>query len=175
MVKFIIGWLIVFVIRLIPFRPANVEPLMATVMPLSKKYGWLGGFVFSFLSIAIFDVFVGQIGSWTWITATVYGLVGAGAYFFFRNRKSSALRYAVYAVIGTLFFDAITGVAMGPLLYDQPFMEALLGQIPFTARHLLGSVISSLILSKAIERYFMANPRLETRAVFAILRGQEQV
>ncbi len=161
MLKFVIGWLLVLALRLVPFRPANVEPLMATLMPYSKKYGWLGGFVFGFLSMVIYDVVTQKVGSWTWITASVYGLVGVGAYFFFKKREGSAKTYVLYAIIGTLVFDAITGVAMGPLLYHQPFMEALLGQIPFTARHLASSIVSSLLLSVVIERWIVANPKLE--------------
>ncbi|MEK7615595.1 MAG: ECF transporter S component [Patescibacteria group bacterium] len=160
MLKFIIGWLLVLALRLVPFRPANVEPLMATLMPFSKKYGWVGGFLFAFLSMVIYDVVTQKVGSWTWITATVYGLVGVGAYFFFKNRESSARHYVMYSIIGTLVFDAITGVAMGPLLYHQPFMEALAGQIPFTLRHLLSSAVSSFLLSVAIEHWIVENPRL---------------
>ena len=30
---------VVFVIRLLPFRPANFEPMLATLMPFGKRYG----------------------------------------------------------------------------------------------------------------------------------------
>ena len=170
MIKYLIGWLLVLALRLVPFRPANVEPLMATLMPFSKRYGWIGGFVFAYLSIIIYDLITHQVGSWTWITGAVYGLVGVGAYFFFRNRKGSVKNYVIYAIIGTLVFDIITGVAMGPILYGQPFMEALVGQIPFTVRHLLSSVVSSLLLSVLIEHWIVTNPKLETREVFGLIR-----
>ncbi len=45
---------------------------------------------------------------WTWITAAAYGFVGIGAAWFFNKRKSNAKNYAIYAVIGTLAYDAAT-------------------------------------------------------------------
>ena len=41
-VKFIIGWAAVFLARLLPFRPPNVEPVLATLMPFSKVVLSLG-------------------------------------------------------------------------------------------------------------------------------------
>jgi uncharacterized membrane protein len=151
MVKYIIGWCIVLLLRLIPFRPANVEPLMATLMPFSKKYGALGGFVFASLSMVIYDAITGKLGSWTLWTSLTYGVIGALAYWFFKNRKGSVLSYVAFSVIGTLVFDIVTGVAMGPLLYGQPFMD------------LASSIVSSAVLSVAIERWLVENPALEFR------------
>lgn len=142
---------------------------MATLMPYSKRYGWLKGFAFAFFGMVLFDVATGKVGSWTWITAAVYGLIGASAAWYFKNRSGTALHYVIFAVIGTLVFDAITGVAMGPLLYHQPFMEALTGQIEFTLRHLAGNVIFSFIASTVIDRYLVQNPSLETARVKDIL------
>jgi len=61
-VKFLIGWIVVFGIRLIPFRVPNVEPLTATQMPFAKKFGGIGGFVFGFVSILIFDLATSGVG-----------------------------------------------------------------------------------------------------------------
>lgn len=174
MVKYAIGWLLVLGLRLVPFRPANIEPLMATLMPYAKRYGAWGGFVFGFLSMVIYDVITQKVGSWTWITAATYGLIGVGAYFYFKKYKNTAKNYVVYSVIGTLVFDAITGVAMGPLLYGQPLATAFIGQIPFTARHLLSSVVSSLVLSVAIDRWIVANAHLDTQILFSRLFAKAQ-
>lgn len=64
-IKFIIGWGIVFAVRLIPFRAPNVEPVMTTLMPFSKCFGMVGAFVFGFLSIALYDVATREVGVWT--------------------------------------------------------------------------------------------------------------
>ncbi|OGN28691.1 MAG: hypothetical protein A3A33_01960 [Candidatus Yanofskybacteria bacterium RIFCSPLOWO2_01_FULL_49_25] len=161
-VKYVVGWLVVFGLRLLPWRPANVEPLMPTLMPFARRYGWLGGFIFAFLSIAIFDAMMGKIGMWTLITAITYGFIGVGAFFFFRNRKGSRVNYVAYAIIGTLVYDALTGLTVGPMLFHQPFMEALVGQIPFTLRHVASSIIFSLLVSPVIDRWIVTNESLET-------------
>jgi uncharacterized membrane protein len=130
-------------------------------MPFSKAYGWLGGFVFGFLSIVLFDLAVGKLGMWTWITAVAYGLVGVGAYWFFKKRQASVKNFVIYGVIGTLAYDAVTGLSVGPLFFGQPFMNALVGQIPFTAYHLLGNLIFSAILSPSLYKWVITNEKLE--------------
>ena len=127
--------MVVFGIRLIPFRPPNVEPILATQMPFAKRYGWQGGFLFGFCSIFFFDLATSGIGSWTWITAVAYGLLGPLSFLLLKNKQNRPLAYATVGVIGTLAYDAVTGLSIGPLFYSQPFMEALVGQIPFTLMH----------------------------------------
>src|SRR3989338_3324 len=164
--KFAAGWAAVFAIRLIPFRPPNVEPVLATQMPFAKKFGWLGGFVFGFLSIFLFDSVTSGIGSWTFITGAAYGLLGVGAHFFFRNRRSSARNYLVYGIIGTILYDAATGLSIGPLFFGQSFIEAFAGQIPFTINHLLGNIVLSVAVSPIIYRWVAANEKLDTAVVW---------
>ena len=161
MLKFIIGWIVVFAIRLIPFRPPNVEPVMGTLMPFSKKYGVAGGFMFGFLSIALFDLATGAVGIWTLITGVSYGLLGVGAGFFFKNRESSVLNYVKYAIVGTIAYDAATGLTIGPIFYSQPFMDALTGQISFTLLHLLGNIVIAAGVSPLLYRWVVANGKLE--------------
>lgn len=159
-VKYVIGFAIVFAIRLLPFRPPNVEPVMATLMPFSKRYGTLGAFLFGFMAIVLFDAVTSGIGMWTWITSTAYGLVGVGGAFFFRNRAGSRKNYVLFAVLATITYDAVTGLSVGPLFFDQPFMAALIGQIPFTAMHLLGNAVLALVLSPLVDRFVVANAKL---------------
>ena len=52
-------------------------------------------------------------------------------------------------------------------------MEALVGQIPFTLRHLLGNIILALVVSPAIEWWVITNPKLETRTVFGLALEQK--
>ncbi len=161
-IKYLIGWLLVLLIRLVPFRPPNVEPLMATLMPYSKKFGWLSGFIFAFLGMVLFDVVTNQVGLWTWITGGTYGIVGIGAYFYFKNRAASAKNFVVYGILGTLVFDAITGLGIGPIFYGQPFMQAFTGQIPFTLYHLAGNIVLGAIISPVLYRWVITNEKLET-------------
>jgi len=166
--KFILGWLVCFLIRLIPppFRPANFEPIMATNMPFAKKYGPIGGFAFGFLSIVLFDLAVAKIGWWTLFTAAAYGFVGFGAALYFKNRASNSWNYLKFGVVGTLIYDALTGLTIGPLFWSQPFMAALIGQIPFTAMHLAGNILLSFFLSPVIYRFIVSNPALNWENLF---------
>lgn len=168
LLKYVAGWTIVFLIRLIPFRAPNIEPVMGAIMPFSKRYGALGAFLFGALSIALFDLAVGKVGEWTAITAAAYGIVGIGSAYFFRTRQSSRKNYVIVAVIGTIFYDAITGLSVGPLLFSQPFAEAFFGQIPFTLWHLGGNIAFALTLSPALYRWVVENPKLETTHILRL-------
>jgi len=156
-IKYTITFVSVMVFRLMPFRAPNVEPIMATIMPLGKIYGSVMSFVFGFLSIVLYDSVTSGFGIWTLITALAYGLLGVGATYFFKKR-SGWKNYALYAVIATIFYDAITGLTIGPLFFHQSFMVSLMGQIPFTVLHLIGNVSFAIVLSPVIEKWMVAAP-----------------
>ena len=164
-IKFLVGWIIVFGIRLIPFRVPNVEPLTATQMPFAKKFGWIGGFIFGFLSILIFDVVTSRVGMWTWVTAGAYGFLGIGAAAFFKNRESTPVNYLKFGILATILYDAVTGLSIGPIFWGQSFMEALMGQIPFTAYHLLGNIVFSLLVSPLLYRWVIENKGFEPQFI----------
>lgn len=170
--KFVIGFVLCFAIRLLPFRPPNIEPVFATTMPFARRLGAWSGALFGFLSIVLFDMATGKVGMWTWITAVAYAAVGAGAYAFLRNKKSSAMAYVSYAVIGTVLYDAATGLSVGPLFYDQPFMEALTGQIPYTINHLIGNVILAIVLSPLVDRWIVSSASLDWNALKQLVHGR---
>ena len=152
--KYTIAFLTVFLVRLIPFRAPNVEPIMTVIMPLGKVYGGFMSFIFGFFSIVLFDSVTSGLGIWTLVTALSYGMLGLGAQYYFKNR-SGWKSYAGYAIIATIFYDAITGLTIGPLFFHQSFMISLVGQIPFTLLHLLGNVSFAIVLSPAIERWIV--------------------
>lgn len=163
--KYIVGWSFVFGIRLLPFRPPNIEPVLTTTMPFSKKYGWFGTLIFAFFSIVLFDLATQKIGSWTLITAVAYGMIGLGAYFYFKDKDNSRKYYFIYSIIGTLAYDALTGLTIGPLMFGQSFSEAFIGQIPFTAYHLAGNIALSLTLSPYLYKWVVNNKELELASV----------
>lgn len=160
--KYVVGFVICVLVRLIPFRPPNIEPILSTQMPFSKAYGAIAGFLFAFMNIVLFDLITGKLGIWTLLTAGTYGILGIWSAYFFKKRAMKRLNYVYFAIIGTIFFDAITGLAIGPLFYGQPFMQALVGQIPFTGLHLLGNISFAIILSPAIYHFVINNKKLET-------------
>ncbi|MBI5457872.1 ECF transporter S component [Candidatus Kaiserbacteria bacterium] len=159
--KFIIGWSAVFLFRLIPFRPPNFEPMLATIMPFSKRYGLLGSFLFGFLGIVLYDAVTSGWGSWTVVTSICYGLLGIGAHFFFKNREASIANFLKFGIAGTLAYDAATGLTIGPIWNGQSFMVALGGQIPFTLMHLLSTVVFATLLSPALYRWVVQNEVFE--------------
>ncbi len=159
-IKFVIGWTAIFLFRLIPFRPPNFEPMLATVMPFSKRYGLVGSFLFGFLGIVFYDAVTSGWGSWTWVTAVCYGLLGVAAHYFFKNRAASVKNFLVFGIPATIVYDAIT-MMIGPIFQSQSFAVALAGQIPFTLMHLLGTVVFSVLLSPALYRWVVQNKVFE--------------
>ena len=157
-IKYIITFVSVIAFRLIPFRAPNVEPIMATIMPLGKTYSKFMIFIFGFFGIVIFDSLTSGLGIWTLVTALAYGFLGLGASYYFKNR-SGWKSYASYAIVATLVYDALTGLTIGPLFFHQSFFVSLVGQIPFTFLHLLGNVSFAIVLSPAIERWLVKEER----------------
>lgn len=159
--KFVIGWGVVFLFRFIPFRPPNVEPMLATLMPFSKRYGVVGSFLFGFLGIVLFDAVTSGWGVWTLVTALAYGALGPASYLFFKNREASIGNFLRFGIIGTIAYDAATGLTIGPLFMGQPFLVALTGQIPFTLLHLAGTAVFATFLSPALYRWVVQNEVFE--------------
>lgn len=160
--KFVIGWTAVFLFRLIPFRPPNFEPMLATVMPFSKRYGPVGSFLFGFLGIVLFDAITSGWGSWTWVTAFCYGALGIGAHYFFKNREATVKNFLIFSIPGTIAYDAVT-MMIGPVLGHQSLAVAITGQIPFTIMHLLGTITFSVLLAPALYRWVVRNEVFELR------------
>jgi len=161
--KYIIGFTACLLIRLIPFRAPNIEPILATQMPFAKNYGKLVGFSFGFLSIVLFDIITLKVGEWTFVTAFAYGFLGLWASNYFKNRKNTSLNYVKFAIMGTIAYDIVTGLTVGPIFFNQPLIQALMGQIPFTLLHLAGNITFALLLSPLID--YALNKKKETRAI----------
>jgi hypothetical protein len=163
-IKCLVGLLTVITMRLIP-HPPNVEPIMSTMMPFSKKWGWLGGSLFALLSVLIFDILSNSLGIWSLMTAGTYMIIGAISGFYFKNRESRIKNYLKFSVVATLLYDAITGIGTGMLFFNQSFMTTFLGQIPFTMYHLVGNILLSIIVSPALYRWVVNNPNFETEKI----------
>ncbi len=168
-IKYILTFVLVLVFRLLPFRAPNVEPIMATLMPIGKINGSLISFLFGFLSIMIFDLITSGIGVWTFITSISYGFIGFFAFYYFKNR-SGWKSYAKYAFLSTIIYDVVTGLTIGPLFFGQTFTVALLGQIPFTVLHLIGNVSFAIVLSPVIEAWMIKESKVEVMLKKLVLR-----
>lgn len=74
--KYVAGFAATLVFRLLsPFLGlSNVSPLMATQLAGAKAYGpWVGA-LYGALSIALLDMLVGSMGSWTLVTGLTQAL-----------------------------------------------------------------------------------------------------
>ncbi len=165
-IKYFIGLLVVLGLRLAP-HPPNVEPIMSSMMPFSKKWGWLSGLIFCLLAVFGFDLITGTLGQWSLITATTYGVLGALAGIYLKNKPNKVRYYVGYAIVATLIYDAVTGIGMGVLMFKMPFMLALTGQIPFTLYHLAGNIALSAVVSPVLYRWVVENRELETAKLLA--------
>src|SRR3989338_10401938 len=104
--------------RLLPFRAPNLEPILASQMPIAKQFGGLAGFFFGALSILLYDALTGTLGPWTLLTAPMYGLLGLAAARYLKNRAGRR-HFVFFAIVGTIFYDATTGLTVGPLFFNQ--------------------------------------------------------
>ena len=176
--KFFLALVLCLLARMIPFRAPNVEPILATMMPFSKAYGALVGFSFAVLSILLYDILTGTLGVQTFFTAGAYGVLGlwAASYFSAKSgstsgEKNNTRDYVRFAIIGTLFYDGLTGLTVGPLFFHQSFFGSLVGQIPFTVLHLIGNISFAFILSPAIYNFLVKKRKKKSENKFTPLVG----
>jgi hypothetical protein len=166
--KYFLALVLCLLVRLIPFRAPNIEPILAATMPMSRAYGAFTGFSFAVLSILFFDLATHTLGVQTFFTAGAYGALGLWAYLYFNKRKGNRADYVRFAIIGTLFFDAVTGLTVGPLFFHQTFLSSLVGQIPFTAFHLLGNITFAAVLSPGVYNFLIKKKKKDS--VFPVSR-----
>lgn len=160
--------------RLIPLRAPNVEPIMASIMPLGpacagrRKFGAWVAFLFGFLSIFVYDLLT-HFGSWTWIAGITYGLVGVASYLYFKKFKTSIFNFATFAFFATIAYDLVTGVLFAPI-FHQTMFSALILQIPFTMLHLAGNIGFAVTLSPILNRWLVSSQSfvLERRRRIAV-------
>lgn len=107
----------------------------------------------------------GTVGLWTLTGAITWGLV---ALFYSRQKPSgSPLNFAKLGIAGTLIFDAITGPLASTIIWGMPFSDSLIGQIPFTLKHLLGIAAVSLILAPLL---FPSTSKLLSKRKWFVLK-----
>ncbi len=167
--KFMAGIFLCLVVRLIPLRAPNIEPILATAMPFSKHYGAFAGFSFAVLSILLYDILTATLGIHTFFTVGAYGAIGLYSAVYFKKRTASAWNFVRFAVVSTIFFDAVTGLTLGPIFFEQSFLVALVGQIPFTLLHLIGNVAFAAVLSPAIYKFLVRKRKRESETSINLL------
>ncbi len=172
--KFGIGVIFCLVVRLLPFRAPNLEPILATQMPFTKFFGLWASVGFIFLSILSYDLITGTLGAWTMFTLSAYMVLSVFSFMYFKTRESTPANYLKFAFWGTIFFDAATGLTVGPLFFNQSFMGALSGQIPFTLLHLAGNCAFAYFLSPIIYKLIISDQKNSVERPVSVL-GLTQV
>lgn len=163
--KLALSLLIANAIRLLRIIPNN-DPIMSMALPYSKRSAAITSFLFPFITMASFDMVTNAVGPWTAVTSVTYGLLGLAFHYVLRGREKVGMKsYLGYGVAGVLVFDFITGVLATPFLFGMPVWQALVGQIPFTAMHLLTTVGFIIIVTPLLDREVLRNERLNDSRV----------
>jgi len=145
----------------------NNDPILAVMLPYAKR-SRLAAFGFPVLAMGLFDLLTQRVGVWTIVTAGTYGLIGVGLSFVYVRRTAhgravGAGTYFLSGIAGVLAFDFITGPVMSSGLFRMSFTQALLGQIPFTIKHLVSVSLYALIVSPLLDLSLGWLDRVERR------------
>lgn len=151
--RFSASFVLCLLLRFVPFRPPNVEPVLAFALPVGSFYGPLASGVFAAFSIVAYDALTAGLGSWTLVAAASYGLVGIAAGHFGRTKRA-LWSQLLFALAATMFYDVLTGVVASALLFDMPWYQALVGQVPFTINHVIGTLVLTAAISPLLSRWF---------------------
>ncbi len=157
--KWLLGLVFTIAFRLVPMPLPNLEPVIAATLPFAKKMGRLAGMLFAFLALVSWDFISGRVGLWTIYAGLAYAAVGYSAGRFFANRKMGMKNRVGFAVVATVFYDAVTALLFG-WQFGQPLAVTVIGQVPFTAYHLLGNAIAVAVLTPVIDAAIVENKAL---------------
>lgn len=166
--KYVLALAFCTLVRLARIVP-NFDPIMGTALPFAKQDKWWQAALFSAAAIVIFDILTGLVGIWTAITSLTYAALAAGFHFYYQNRKVGLKTYVGSGVAGVLVYDSVTGVVAGPVLFGGTYLEAFIGQIPFTLMHLAGVTIFVLLITPLLDKHLVQNPQLEDNALLSKL------
>ena len=168
-VKLILSVLIANGIRLLRIIPNN-DPIMSMALPFSRRSSVLTSFAFPFVTMVSFDFVTGYIGSWTLVTGITYGLIGIAFHYFLKSKDKVGIKmYLGCGILGVLVFDFVTGVLATPLMFGMTFQAALIGQIPFTLRHLLTTSAFILVVTPLLDKQVLLNAKLDDSRIWAYL------
>ncbi len=159
-------------IRLLKIIPNN-DPIMSMTLPFSRRSSALTAFAFPLVTMVSFDFVTGYVGMWTAVTGATYGLLGLLFHHLLKDKSDVGIKsYLGYGVLGVLVFDFVTGVLATPLMFGMTFEEAFIGQIPFTAMHLLTTCAFILVVTPLLDKQVLQNKSLadsRVKAFFARL------
>ena len=101
-------------------------------------------------------------------------MLGALAGLFLHGRENRIRNYVLFGAAATIVYDAITGLGIGTLVFKQPFLAALTGQIPFTLYHLGGNLVLSALVSPRLYRGVVDNEQVSVRRLWHVIKGHKE-
>ena len=122
------------------FCASGIEPLTDMLIWLTGRFSRTFCFMFIAVHTTIFDALTCGTDVHTCGVIVVYGIITC-VLFSVRARLHTPPALISTVCATTIAFDALTGLTIGPLLFDQPFMHALIGQIPFTCARIIGNCL----------------------------------
>ena len=167
-IKFVLSIIISNIIRLFSFIPNN-DPIMALMLPYSKQSNKVIAFLFPFVTMVSFDIITGRLGLLTVVTSVTYGGLGLFFVFIFKNGQVGIKSYLLSGAFGVLVFDFITGCIAFPILFNLPFEQAFIGQIPFTLIHLTTVSAFVLVITPLADKHILKNKFLRDTNVVQII------
>jgi len=168
--KYILSILFCNGYRLLRFIPNN-DPIMGCMLPFARQGKWWQAALFALITMVSFDIITMRVGIWTLVTGLTYAGLGLGFHLTYKRIGKVKLKhYLGSGIVGVLIFDFVTGVLFGPAMFGMSFMQALVGQIPFTLMHLATVTGFVLIITPILDRAIISNPSLEDHAVFNKLK-----
>ncbi len=168
-IRMVLSILIANGIRLLRIIPNN-DPIMSMALPYSKRSSALTSFIFPFITMVSFDFITNLLGSWTLVTAVTYGVIGLAFHYYFKNKDKVGIKtYLGCGILGVLAFDFVTGVLATPLMFGMTFQAAFIGQIPFTAMHLLTTCAFILVVTPLLDKEVLTNAWFDDSKVWAYL------
>ncbi|HLC92291.1 MAG TPA: hypothetical protein VJH23_01135 [archaeon] len=152
--KYLIGGVLTEIYRALRIFP-NSDPIMGFILPAAKNEPLWKAPLFAFTTMFAFDIFTSGIGTWTYVTSTMYALIALAFTFYFRNKKASIAGYMKAGAAGVLVFDFITGPVMSSALFGQSFALTLLMQIPFTIMHFVSAAFAIVLITPFLDVQIM--------------------
>ena len=73
-------------------------------------------------------------------------------------------------IIGVLIFDFITGPIMSSFMFGMSFIEAFIGQIPFTLMHLVTVGTFIIVITPFYDKFVFENANLIDSIIIQRLR-----
>lgn len=126
---------------------ADSIPLLAIQQTVGSIFGLWGGIFFSLTQFLATDIFTHNVGIWT---IGVLGATLCASLVVALNNKATVSWWQ--PLVAVVVYDIITGLCMGPLLWNQPWLIACVGQIPHTALHLATTAIWWGVFHEKIEQ-----------------------